>query len=134
MRAAGDVLFAGPGAGPEATAVTILDDIVEAIAGGLSTTPVQTAVTPGRVSGSALREPPVCPWFLSVRRTSPERLAAVASLTTCHVPIEKVVALDVHVVALTAPASCRAIRAAVAALASAGASAVALPVLSSPRR
>jgi homoserine dehydrogenase len=127
------VWFAGPGAGPEATAVTIIDDIVEAVAGGLSTSPVHTGVGPGRVHGSALREPASCPWFLSVRRTAPGAASEAERLTTCDVPIDKLVAGETQVVALTAPASCGTIRAAIAALTSGGASAVALPVLSSPR-
>lgn len=59
------VTFAGPGAGPDVTAVTIIDDIVEAVT---AHAPAPEFVRPGPrgVAAPLLREPPACEWFLRV--------------------------------------------------------------------
>jgi homoserine dehydrogenase len=57
-----DVLFAGPGAGPEATAITILDDVVEAVTSG---PPEAFEVTGGAADELSLDEPAPGRWFLA---------------------------------------------------------------------
>ena len=61
----GDVLFAGPGAGPEATAATILDDVVEAIEQRMTPRPRAREVNVRAVTLAA----PLTGWF--VRLTGP---------------------------------------------------------------
>jgi homoserine dehydrogenase len=56
------VSFAGPGAGPEATALTILDDLIETLTGGHAELPPPLPLS----AVSPLREPPPGRWFLSV--------------------------------------------------------------------
>jgi homoserine dehydrogenase len=57
-----DVLFAGPGAGPEATAITILDDVVEAVTSGAAES---FEITGGAADDLPLDEPPPGRWFLA---------------------------------------------------------------------
>ena len=57
-----DVLFAGPGAGPEATAITILDDVVEAVTSGA---PDSFDVASGAADAPPLDEPAPGRWFLA---------------------------------------------------------------------
>lgn len=59
-----EVVFAGPGAGPDATATTIIDDIVELMSGGFSQSPLPPARGGQRVSASALRDAPPCAWYV----------------------------------------------------------------------
>jgi homoserine dehydrogenase len=63
-----DILFQGPGAGPRATAATIIDDVVEAI----DATPARRPAAVRRVGD--LSQPPVGPWFLRLTPTSDARL------------------------------------------------------------
>jgi homoserine dehydrogenase len=58
------VLFAGPGAGPEATATTIIDDIVEAVTGGFSNAPLPPARAARRIDAASLRRPPAGAWYV----------------------------------------------------------------------
>ena len=62
-RFVSDLCFSGPGAGPEITAATILDDVVEV----LSTTrkPARVGATPPQAA--SLVAPPITPWFVRVR-------------------------------------------------------------------
>ena len=75
-RAGRELLFAGPGAGPEVTAVTVLDDVIEAIGGT------------GWQPRAARRRPvtsPATPWFLHV--SSPRSLLPgghIADLLSAH--------------------------------------------------
>jgi homoserine dehydrogenase len=57
-----DVLFAGPGAGPEATAITILDDVVEAVTSGA---PDSFDVASGAADDLPLDEPAPGRWFFA---------------------------------------------------------------------
>jgi homoserine dehydrogenase len=58
------VTFAGPGAGPDVTAATIVDDIVEATAGPDAVDHGERL--PAGIDRAALREPPRTRWFLRV--------------------------------------------------------------------
>ena len=75
-RAGRELLFAGPGAGPEVTAVTVLDDVIEAIEGN------------GSPARAARRRPvtsPATPWFLHVsnaRSLTPD--VRIADLLSDH--------------------------------------------------
>jgi homoserine dehydrogenase len=70
----GDLVFIGPGAGPEVTAATIIDDAVQIITEGPDTLP--PAVVLGRNDRRV--EAPVTPWF--VRATLPVEVPAEAAL------------------------------------------------------
>ena len=119
------VLFAGPGAGPEATAVTIIDDIVEALASGSAGAPVPTVLARGRVPAAVLREPAPCSWFVraSVAPAKFDRVLAGRLSITRRADVAGAA------VALTVPASWRVIRDAIAALESNGVRAIALPAI-----
>jgi hypothetical protein len=82
-----DLCFSGPGTGPEITAATILDDVVEV----LSTTraDVRTWSSP---AACRLGAPPVTSWFVRVRfpghvpsPSATTQLLAAHNLTTTHV-------------------------------------------------
>jgi homoserine dehydrogenase len=66
LRSSGgtDLYFSGPGAGPEVTAITVLDDVVEAIA--------EAGPAVGRETAAALHEPKPSAWF--IRLASSTRL------------------------------------------------------------
>ncbi len=128
------VLFAGPGAGPDVTAATILDDIAEIFAGGLWSSSAARHVPPRSVSG--LGEPPVGPWFIRVAgltdgsRGTREIAGHVAEFFTSRgAPVLHLIAGDGHLAGLTAPADWTTIREASGALRSLGADTLALPVL-----
>jgi hypothetical protein len=57
-----DVLFAGPGAGPEATAITILDDVIEAVT---SSAPESLVAAADAADDLPLDEPAPSRWFLA---------------------------------------------------------------------
>lgn len=96
--AAGDqVLFSGPGAGPHVTAVTIVDDVVEAVTGAFTNAPVPAAVARTRVPGAALRNAPVTPWF--VRGSAATNVAAL--LAAHGVPASDIVEHDGRIAAVT---------------------------------
>jgi homoserine dehydrogenase len=107
------VSFAGPGAGPEATALTILDDLIETLAGGHAELPPPLPLS----VASPLREPPPGRWFLSV--DSPSR----SSQLTPGVD------LSADGAAITAPLPWAEIDRRVGALRSSGARVLVLPVL-----
>jgi homoserine dehydrogenase len=62
-RFVSDLCFSGPGAGPDVTAATMLDDVVEAVA----TTPKATTVGSRLPRAASLAAPPVTPWFVRAR-------------------------------------------------------------------
>jgi hypothetical protein len=72
------VTFAGPGAGPDVTAVTIIDDIVEAVT---AHAPAPEFVRPGPrgVAAPLLREPPASEWFLRVADAESRRVSITSS-------------------------------------------------------
>jgi len=80
VGATGDVVtFSGPGAGPEATALTIVDDIIEAVSVGRAWRgPAATLECP--VPADALSAPPVGAWFLGIGSDSRDGLPDVSDL------------------------------------------------------
>jgi homoserine dehydrogenase len=103
---AGDVItFAGPGAGPDATALTVLDDVIEVVTqtgGRREPRPVsrtQTDVT------RALRTPPACAWLLEIRHERERDPRVVARrLSALSVPPQQIGAHAGAVIARTIPA------------------------------
>jgi homoserine dehydrogenase len=116
--------FAGPGAGPEATAVTIVDDVVEATrdAGRRD----RGAAIPPAALGARLSDPPHGPWFLRVDAASLDcgriaQVLAARGVSVLHLAREA----D-RVFARTAPGPWRTV---VDAIAAVGARSVALPIV-----
>jgi homoserine dehydrogenase len=58
-----DLCFSGPGAGPDITAATILDDVVEAV----TTTPGIARARAAPLRAATVAAPPVTPWFVRAR-------------------------------------------------------------------
>ncbi|MFI5177939.1 MAG: homoserine dehydrogenase [Vicinamibacterales bacterium] len=105
FTAAGTCTFSGPGAGPDVTAHTIVDDVVEAVTGGPAW-PVGDARARVDVTREALRQPPPASWFLRIASGSDIDRADVAELLASHrVPALRIDGHSGHVTALTAPAS-----------------------------
>jgi homoserine dehydrogenase len=92
-----DVIFQGPGAGPSATAATIIDDIVEAI----DATPARGAAASR--GACDVSQPPAGPWFIRLARAG----AAVDrdTLASLGLPIERVEQGEGWAIALTRPAT-----------------------------
>jgi len=112
------VTFRGPGAGPEATARTIIDDVVELLLSG----PGARRLVPAAAASCpapALDAPPRCPWF--VRIATPDdslRVRRIArALADAGLDVRRLTACHDLIVARTAPAPWEAVRAAVAACA-----------------
>jgi homoserine dehydrogenase len=80
VGATGDVVtFSGPGAGPEATALTIVDDIIEAVSVGRAWRgPAACLECP--VPADALNRPPDGVWFLGIGGDSADALPDINDL------------------------------------------------------
>lgn len=65
-RIGGELLFSGPGAGPEVTAATILDDLVEVVCAGAAADRRAVRRVPDE---SAVCSAPVTPWYLRLEFT-----------------------------------------------------------------
>jgi homoserine dehydrogenase len=96
-----DIIFQGPGAGPSATAATIIDDIVEAI----DATPARRPPAARRVSD--ISQPPVGPWFLRLTATERIRPEDGQALSTLGLPIARSARGEHWVAGLTGVASWR---------------------------
>jgi homoserine dehydrogenase len=124
------VTFSGPGAGPEATAVTIVDDVVEAVTGARSR---RAAPRPAEsaVAVATLRQPPRGPWFLVLgddeRAEWPAE--AIEVLSSRGVRVVRQAVEQGRLIALTAPASWPAIQDIIWAFHARGTRALALPAL-----
>jgi homoserine dehydrogenase len=77
-----DIVFQGPGAGPIATAATIIDDVVEAIDATPARRPAARRV--GDIS-----QPPVGAWFLRLTTTGRSRVEDDRALSTLGLPIAR---------------------------------------------
>ena len=132
-RAGHTVTFSGPGAGPEATAVTIVDDIVEA-AGGPVARPSAARTGERAVPASSLRRPPRGPWFLALgadeRAEWPAEAIEVLSSRGVRV-VTQAVARG-RLFAVTAPVSWMAVQDVVWAFNARGTRTLALPALFAP--
>jgi homoserine dehydrogenase len=124
------VTFSGPGAGPDATAVTIVDDVVEAVTGQwaqrAAPRPAESAV-----AVSALRQPARGPWFLALgdHERAEWPAEAVDVLSSRGIRVVQSSAAGGRLAVLTAPASWQAIQDVVWAFHARGTRAIALPAL-----
>jgi homoserine dehydrogenase len=121
------VTFAGPGAGPDVTAVTIVDDIVETLTGARTAAAIPADTS---VSGEALSRPPGSAWFL--RLVGAPSIWPADALEVCAsrgVPVAQSETAGDRWVALTASVSWPAIQEAAAAFQSRGVRVLALPAL-----
>ena len=131
--AAGTCTFSGPGAGPEATAVTIVDDIVEAVSAGPAR-PIERSRSETARAHDALRQPPPGSWFVRVAQASHVEAADLAEFLAVHrVPAVRLETDRDRIVVLTAPAAWPAISSVADALRAGGARVLVLPVLSGGR-
>ena len=124
------VTFSGPGAGPDATAVTIIDDIVESATGARTRC---AASRPGdqAVPAKALRQPPIGPWLLGIgddeRAEWPAE--AVEVLSSRGVRANRLAAVDDGAYVITAPASWQSVQDVIWAFHARGVRVLALPAL-----
>jgi homoserine dehydrogenase len=119
-----DIIFQGPGAGPRATAATIIDDIVEAI----DATPARRPVAARRVGD--ISQPPVGPWFLRLKATGVARPEDPRALSALGLPIARSVHTEHGVAGLTAAASWHDVKRATTVARARGFDAVAFPACS----
>jgi homoserine dehydrogenase len=96
-----DIIFQGPGAGPSATAATIIDDVVEAI----DATPARRPVAARRVGD--ISQPPLGPWFLRLKAAGRGRAEDGRALSTLELPIARSARAEHVVAGLTGAVSWR---------------------------
>jgi hypothetical protein len=133
ITAAGACTFSGPGAGPEVTATTIVDDIVEAVTGAPAQ-PIEETHARVSVTRERLGQPPPAAWFLHVTGNSGIDCADLAEfLAVRRVPALRLEAHDNRLAVLTAQASWPVIHDVVVAIRASGARVLALPVLAGGR-
>jgi hypothetical protein len=123
------VTFAGPGAGPDATAATILDDVAE-IAAGFTGAP--HADPGGRtLPAGSFASPPAGRWLVVAGPTASwdAEPDGAGRLTARGVPVDRAVATDTHVAAITPRAPWPDVVSWLDRLRAAGDRAIALPVL-----
>lgn len=121
------VTFAGPGAGPEATAITIVDDIIETITSGWQ--PPAQPPLPTKISADALTTPPAGRWYVRLSSTSARPADAAEFLAARGVPALRIDGRDGAIAALTVETTYAAIRDAATAIASIGGETLVLPAL-----
>jgi homoserine dehydrogenase len=121
------VLFSGPGAGPDVTAATVLDDIVEAAAGSgpRSLDATQSADPVAHL----LRTPRTGSWFLALDRVTSSAGDIAEFLAANHLPAVNIAVASGRVGVVTAPASHSLLQSAIDALEATGVSAQWWPVL-----
>jgi homoserine dehydrogenase len=124
------VLFSGPGAGPDVTAATVLDDVVEAAAGVVGRrAPAAWASAPATPVAVRLRTPRTGAWFLTLDRVSVSSGELAEFLAARHLPAIAMVGEEDRRGLVTAPAPFSSLVAAIDALESTGVAAVWWPVL-----
>jgi homoserine dehydrogenase len=124
------VLFSGPGAGPDVTAATVLDDVVEAalaIADGRT----RTVLAPASSDAVAnrLRTPRPGAWFLALSRVAASAGELAEFLAAHHLPAVAMVGDGERRGLVTAPATHAALIAAVDAIEATGVGVTWWPVL-----
>jgi len=111
-----NLFFSGPGAGPDVTAATLLDDVAQAASAGKRIYP-----RPAASSRAIFASPPITPWLLrlSFPGVVPAAGAVAALATACGFPVERVadVATSTSRWILIGPQSRRALDAAISKLA-----------------
>jgi homoserine dehydrogenase len=120
------VTFAGPGAGPDVTARTILDDVAEILAGAWRAPAIggRSAARP-----ADLRQPPAGAWYLRARHASFGVEDFAEHLAVHRVPALRLVSVGGAIAARTTPAPWHTVRAAADVLTSGGADVLLLPVM-----
>jgi len=119
------VTFAGPGAGREVTAATILDDLVEVSAGASR----QVRRPSGPAVLSALSHPPAGAWFIALDHVA-SRIGDLAEfLAAHHLPAVGVVAQGARCAVVTASAPATTVEHVVEALTATGVRVTWIPVL-----
>ena len=128
------VLFSGPGAGPDVTAATVLDDIAEAAAAALDrrARPV-LAPASSLLVADRLRTPCSGAWFLALDRVTASAGDVAEFLAGHHLPAVAMVGEGQRRGLVTAPAPFAALVAAVDALEATGVQATWWPVLEAGR-
>lgn len=121
------VMFAGPGAGPEVTAVTILDDIAEIFTGGLSSPLAGTE--PSDRHSLRFDQPPAKGWFVRVRGVDLQPGHVAEVFAARGVPLLHVLRDRGDVVGLTAEAGWFTVQQAAEALRAIGTHTIALPIV-----
>ncbi len=130
-RGEATVTFSGPGAGPDVTALTVLDDVVEAASGRAPCSlPSPEASVP---VARHLRTPKAGAWFLAIDRVTSSAGELAEFLSGNHLPALALACEDQRFGVLTAPARHSTLRAAVEAIAASGVRATWWPVLEVPR-
>ncbi len=129
----GTCTFSGPGAGPVATAATIVDDVVEVLRGSAES--AASATPSGRVAdGPLLNRPPRARWLLHVCAGTGLDVCDLAEhLAVRRIPATRIDVGDRAVTLLTSPAEAGTIGDLLAATRGCGAEAIALPVLDGGR-
>jgi homoserine dehydrogenase len=121
------VLFSGPGAGPAVTAATVLDDVVEAIAGNRPR--ALGAPEVGAPVADRLRTPRPGAWFLAIDHVTASAGEFAEFLAANHLPAVAIVAEGSRIGLVTAPASYATLLSAVDTIESTGVSIGWWPVL-----
>jgi homoserine dehydrogenase len=124
------VTFSGPGAGPDVTAATILDDIVEIFSGCAGS----SGASPERgiAFASKVLTPPSGGWFVRIAGEQDLQPNHAAEFFAANgAPVLHLLSDRGHLAGLTAPADSLTVHDAVEALRSIGARAIALPILES---
>ncbi len=122
----GAVTFRGPGAGPDVTAATLLDDVVEVVTGRMGP---HLAVRYTASGADALRVPPAGAWFVAGDGVIAGAGDLAEFLAARHVPLIRIIGDATRLAALTAPCAARTVAAATAELVASGTSVVSLPAL-----
>jgi hypothetical protein len=132
----GDTLtFAGPGAGPEATALTILDDVAELHATAPTALAALSAIRPESrlpsvMVSRTLAHPPHGSWFFEIRgEPARDTRELAARLRACGVAPLQLCAHGRAAIGRTVPAPWRVIDTAATALRAGGAEVLVLPAL-----
>jgi hypothetical protein len=127
-RPSAPVTFAGPGAGPAVTAATILDDVSEVIAGGL------TLIAPASraaIRARDLRSPAAGSWFIRIRGGSLTFADVAEHLAIHRLPAVRAVRLGDVLAVRTSQAAWSTVVAATDTLRAIGADVVVIPVIES---
>ena len=121
------VMFAGPGAGPEVTAVTILDDIAEIFTGGLSSPLADTE--PSDRHSLRFDQPPAKGWFVRVRGVDLQPGHVAEVFAARGVPLLRVLRDGGDVIGLTAEAGWFTVQDAAQALRAIGTDTITVPIV-----
>ena len=134
------VTFIGPGAGPEVTATTILDDVVEVMDLGCrlaerGQTPHYRGLTPARQENTRdLSTPPAGRWFIRISDRPDIRVGDLAEfLAANRLPVLNLVEDERGFAGLTAPAGCATAHQVMDALRASGGRTLCLPVFDGTR-